>query len=543
MRRPLTHIFFLLLTQTILLSCNGVTDRSSPDAGQGTGNTPVAEKDIELRTSPNDIKLQLEKSKDSSAVFHFYKNRNFAPAWSKGEIRSNFVKELQKADLEGLLITDYYNSTLRKLQENTANLNRAEIARLDLLLTKSFFSYANDLYYGKLDPNKLNDHWGVSRKRIDLKKLLQEGLEEGDIIQTLTNLKPPHQIYHDLKKSLLEYTELREQEKDFTKIEFGAMIRPGEKDPRLPAITQRLQELGLLTLNGTDSIYSNRVQETIREFQKEKGLEVDGIIGNSTIAELNMTSGERYKQILANLERWRWYPRDLGEHYILINIPQFKLAVVKNGDTIRTHNIIAGTRTRQTPIFTDTLQYVVINPTWTVPPTIKTKDVIPKASQNPDYLASHNMKVYGKDGKVLDPNNIDWNNSMARSYTIVQRAGPSNPLGKVKIIYPNRYLIYLHDTPAQSLFSQNQRAESSGCVRVEDAVDLSAYVLSSHEEWSKDKIREVIASGKTTEVKINQPIQVHHFYWTAWRAGNKTVFTEDVYKLDKLIYSSLLNKD
>lgn len=545
MKNLIPYLLTLFLLQGLMLSCNSFSDGNEQQENAETASEEIPEEDrhVELHTTSEEIRGKAENREGTTAVNEFYKNRDHAPAWSKPNIRTAFLEELQKADSEGLFIKDYYNEELRELLENSANLDKSETALLDILLTEAFLSYAHDLYYGRLDPHNLYKNWGVSRKKKDLKKLLQDSLKDENIAEALSTLKPSHQIYHDLKKSLQEFAALRKQEDNSTKIATGDFIKVGEKDERLPAIAQRLRELGLLVQDKPDSVYTERLQEVIREFQKDKGLQVDGIIGNSTIAELNMTAEERYRQILANLERWRWYPRDLGDHYILINIPQFKLAVVKEGDTVRTHNVIAGTRARQTPVFTDTLQYVVINPTWTIPPTIKARDVIPKAARNPSYLASHNMKVYGKEGNLLDPANIDWSNDEARSNTIVQRAGPSNPLGQVKIMYPNRYLIYLHDTPAQNLFSQNQRAESSGCVRVENAVDLSAYVLGSREDWDEEKIREAIASGKTQEVKIDRPIQVHHFYWTAWRAGDKTVFTEDVYRLDKGIYDRLLGRD
>ena len=547
------YILMLLIIPNLLLSCNNFSQPSGPEtedvnsaedpSGEIMEETPEAASEIEFITTAEEIREQIGKDEKESEAKKFYEQRSHAPAWNKPEARTAFLEELQKADSEGLFLKDYYSDEIEELLKTPAELKGSETARLDFLLTEAFFSYAHDLYYGKLNPKDLYKTWGVSRKKMDLQRLLQENLETGTIAEALDSLKPKHQIYRDLKRSLEEYSELREKEEAHEKIAEGEFIKAGEKDERLSSIAKRLQNLGFLSENVADSTYNDRLQEAIKKFQKEKGLQVDGIIGNSTIAELNMTAEQRYGQILANLERWRWYPRDLGDHYILINIPQFRLAVVKDGDTVRTHNIIAGTRARQTPTFTDTLQYVVINPTWTIPPTIKTSDIIPKVSRNPSYLSSKNMKVYSRDGTLIDPQKIDWSSPKAKSYTIVQRAGPSNPLGQVKIIYPNQYLIYLHDTPAQNLFSQNQRAESSGCVRVENAVDLSGYVLRDQEAWNEEKIRETIASGKTIQVKINQPIQVHHFYWTAWRAGDKTVFTEDVYRLDKEIYSRLLKRD
>ena len=421
------------------------------------------------------------------------------------------------------------------------NLQSEQAARLELLLSDAFLEYARDLLYGKTDPAKLNKDWGVYREEKDLNKLLLKSAETGDFVTALEELKPKHEVYVQLKQSLQEYRELQAQEKAFDKIPEGDLIKVGNQDPRLAGITNRLQELGLLQASDTiqDDIYSEELEAAVKKFQESKALQGDGIIGNSTIRELNMSVSERFEQILANLERWRWYPRDLGEHYILINIPGYQLAVIREGDTIREHNVIAGSPARPTPIFSDTLQFIVINPQWHIPPTIKNQDVIPKAAKDASYLSSNNMSVKGPDGEKLDPASIDWSDPKVRSYSFVQTSGPTNPLGSVKIIYPNKYLIYLHDTPSKALFKRSERAKSSGCVRVEDAIDLAAYVVED-QDWTKEKILETVEDGKTKEVKVNRPIQVHHFYWTAWRAGGKTVFANDVYNLDKKIYSSLI---
>lgn len=549
------QILILLAFTGILFSCNHFrTGSTSPSEA----NTPAAQTraenfekeeiaEIEWHITPEKIKEEFRKKSETlleeQETESFYKTRGFSPAWTETNTLTTFYKALLKADEEGLFFKNYHGKMLSDLLERSAELNEYEIASLDILLTDAFLSYAHDLYYGKIDPKELYKNWGVSRKQKDLKKLLQQGIEEKNVTGILEQLKPTQKIYCDLKIALSEYKELKRKDEQPEKIAKGDLIKPGEKDLRLPAISKRLQELGLLAESTpeSDTIYSEELEKSIKQFQKTKGLQVDGIIGNSTLAELNMSPEERYNQILANLERWRWYPRDLGEHYILINIPQFKLAVVKDGDTIRTHNVIAGRKTRQTPVFTDTLEYIVINPQWHIPPTIKYEDIIPQVAKNPSYLNSHNMKVIGRNGMSIDPTTIDWSGPEVRSFNFVQSAGPSNPLGQVKIIYPNRYLIYLHDTPAKRLFSHNQRAESSGCVRVENAVDLSAYILSNQKDWSEESIRETIASGKTKEVKINRPIQIHHFYWTAWRADDNTVFTEDIYSLDRTVYTKLLN--
>ena len=539
-------ILFLSICVSFLLSCND-EPKTAETGKENSFFGSIFEGDASqgLNVTSGEISSALEESPvqllNGQEVSNFYEKRSNTAAWNDAEVRTAFYEELKEARQEGLQFGDYHGQQLQNMMENPAALSTEEQAHLEIILTDAFFEYASHLLYGKLDPNEMYDLWGVKRQDKNLAEILNRALEQGEIAETLANLKPSHQVYSGLRKSLQEYRELKNKEQvSITKIEEGPMIKAGKKDERISSVIQRLKELEVLKRGYTsqDSTYDKNLQKAVEEFQKKKGLQVDGILGNSTIRELNMTPEDRYDQILANLERWRWYPRDLGEHYILINIPAFELAVVKDGDTIRQHDVIAGAKARPTPVFSDTLQYIVINPEWTIPPTIKSQDIIPAASSNPSYLRNNNIKVYSDEGERVDPSRINWNSEGVMNYTFVQRSGPSNPLGRVKIIYPNDYLIYLHDTPAKALFQQNFRAESSGCVRVEKALDLAAYVVKDR-KWDLEQIKETIESGKTTQVKIESPIQVHHFYWTAWRDNGKTMFTEDVYELDREIYTAL----
>ena len=346
---------------------------------------------IKLKTTSEKIQSALTKINSENDLFErealeeFYSSRNYSPAWTDADDLNSFYRELKNAEKEGLSFTDYHGEKLEELTAGKKSLQGTEAASLDIYLTDAFLAYARDLWTGKLDPRELHGLWGVSRKDQNFGQLLQDSVENNEIASILEGLKPSHEVYSQLKKSLQEYKKLKKNEPIREKISEGKLIKSGEKDKRLPLITKILRDLGQLTVseNFNDSIYSEELQAAIKEFQKAKGLQVDGIIGNSTIAELNVTHKQRYKQILANLERWRWYPRDLGDHYILINIPDFKLAVVRNGVTVKEHNIMVGTRARPTHVFTDTLQYIVINPEWYIPPTIKTQEVIPMATKNP----------------------------------------------------------------------------------------------------------------------------------------------------------------
>jgi murein L,D-transpeptidase YcbB/YkuD len=531
---------FLLPLSILFLSlgaCTGDKNNPADRASSDKASEKIAE------ASPDGIKTEISSKNDifeGGLLEEVYSGRDYKSLWRDGKTIHSLYNSLQEADEEGLNFKDYHGKEIDSLL-STADLSSQQAARLDLLLSDAFLTYARHLYYGKLNPEELHEFWGISRKEKDFGKLLKEGVEQNEVTSILEDLKPSHPVYQGLKKSLADYKEQKTQETAINKISRGEIIEPGQTDPRIPAIAQRLQELGVFKADtsGVGQTYSEALVDAVRKFQQKKSIQTDGIIGDATIDELNKGPKEVYNQILANLERWRWYPRDLGEHYILINIPNFKLAVIKDGDTVRKHNVIAGAKERPTPIFSDTIDHLVINPTWTVPPTIKSQDVLPKMAANRSYLSNNNMTITTRSGERVDPSSVDWSSDEALNYNITQRAGPANPLGRVKIMYPNKYLIYLHDTPAKSLFSQTQRAESSGCVRVEDAVDLAGYVVENQDDWKKERIKEIIETGETTTVKVDRPIQVHHFYWTAWRAGNETVILNDVYDLDEQIYTKL----
>ncbi len=493
--------------------------------------------------SPEEIQTTLSGSdfQQDTIVQSFYKKRGFSAVWNDKIRRTSFIKELKDADNEGLFFKDYHGKKLEGLLKNAKDLSENERGELEVLLTDAFFDYSHDLYYGKVNPNKLYEIWGLHRKEMDFSKILENAIENDDISETLAQLKPDSEIYNGLKESLAEYREKTKTEKPFQKIAPGDAIEPEKSDPRIPEIAELLKLLGILDQNysSNDSIYNEKLQIAVETFQKHKTLATDKIIGNSTIEQLNMGAQQRTDQLLVNLERWRWYPRDFGSHYIMVNIPNYELDVVKDGEVVSVHNIIAGDKTHHTPIFSDSIQYIVINPQWHIPSSIASREIIPSAKRNRNYLSSRNIFVTNSEGNRVDPSKINWDK--ASGYSFTQGAGRSNSLGQIKIIYPNKYAIYLHDTPAKALFEQNSRAESHGCVRVQDVVELAAYLLNNQKEWSLDKIQKTIASGQTKKVKVTQSVKVYHLYWTAWRENGKTIFTNDIYNLDNEVYKALIN--
>jgi len=500
-------------------------------------NAPLgSKKGIEKQLSKNDEVVFLQ----SDSIKQFYKE-NPEPVWSDLKFRNSLLEVLKNADLEGLSYSEYHGQEIDSLTAHIRELDNQERSKLDLLLTDAYFQYTAELLNGKVDPRKIHDVFDIPKNEASLTKLLQKAIVEKDIEIALKKVKPSTPIYSELISALKEYKAKKAEFEEFKDIAEGDLIKPGMQDERMPKIKFRLMALGYLkNIDPFSYDHSEAVQEGIKKLQLGNGLLADGIVGNSTIALLNIDYQDRYNQILANLERWRWYPRDLGSHYILVNIANYHLDVIKNNELVRSHKTMVGTDVRKTPIFSEEIKYIVFNPTWTIPPTIKSKDVIPGARKSSDYLSKKHLNVYNSKGEQLDPSEIDWNSKVVNSYTYRQNAGSSNPLGVVKIIYPNKHLIYLHDTPSKSLFERNSRAQSSGCIRVQDALGLAQYLLEDQPEYDSEKIQEIISVGKTKEIKMKQHVKVHHFYWTAWMEDGKPRFTEDIYKYDDKIIAELL---
>jgi len=492
----------------------------------------------------NKISEELLNSERSSLFFPdsvqaFYNNRENNLAWSNPKFRNSLIDTLKQAEAQGLFYNDYHGRELEKMFSNLHDLDQQELIKLDYLLTDAFFKFGNHLLNGKIDPKILPKTWDITKNKRNQVILLNQAVDKTNLEIALSQLRPTHPIYQKLIAASKEYQKLKNDQSGFEEIEKGKLIKPGMQDQRLLKIQIRLKSLGYLRpIDTMSNSYSETVQEAIKQFQLENGLMVDGIIGNTSIGVLNQGFDKRAEQILVNLERWRWFPRDLGSHYILINIANFQLQVVKGNQTISTHKIVVGRESRKTPIFSDEIQFLDFNPSWYIPPTIKSKDVIPSARRNPSYLVNKNIDVYNN-GQKLSPFQIDWSSSAVKSYQYKQDPGPSNPLGEVKISFPNRYIVYLHDTSSKSLFEGNFRAHSSGCIRVENAVDLAKYLLSDQKKITSDEIDKILDKGTTRRFYMDQKVNVHIFYWTAWRENGKTRFTNDIYNYDEATYKAL----
>ncbi|MDT8416689.1 MAG: L,D-transpeptidase family protein [Lutibacter sp.] len=479
--------------------------------------------------------VKIAKIKDSSVITFYEANQNNT-FWLTNFNRKNITDLFKNIERDGLFPKDFDLKKIEKSEDNFENLTDSKLIDYDILLTQNLSFYIKKVSKGNLNPNKLYSNWELNENEINYKTLLLNFQKKDSFHYAVNAASPNHIVYKRLKTALEIINDLPKD--PFKKIELKNKLVLNDTNPAMVEIKNKLIYWGDLNpLDSITAIYDIATELAVKKFQMRHGLGVDGVIGGGTLQALNFTKEQRKKQIIANMERWRWFPRKFEREYLIINIPDYSLRVVKNADTIRTHRVIIGKPVRKTPVLSSKLTQVIFNPTWTVPPTILRNDVIPATARNRNYFSNKNITIYDSNNRVVSPGN--WNINRARSYRYVQSPGATNSLGLVKFMFPNRFTIYLHDTNTRGFFEKDIRALSSGCVRVQNPFELTAYLLDDPEKWNLEKIMEATNSGKTSQVPIKKEVFIHILYWTAWSENGILQFRDDLYSLDMDLYKKL----
>jgi len=485
-----------------------------------------------------DIDTALINAYKSKTLKQFYLSSDNKTIWGNLKKRTYILSQLKKSDELGLNPNDYRVKKMEIYEAQVNKLSNKQLAEYDLLLTHNFEKYVTHLYEGKLNPKYLYRDWALADKDLDINTFLVKSFNHNTLDSLVENIQSKAQTYKQLLKALKLINSFPDD--NIKIIESAEKIVLKDTNTALINIKKRL--LYWNDMSGKDSlttIYDSKTFESVKKFQARHGLPPDGVIGASTIHALNFSKEKRKHQIIANLERWRWYPNEFSENYFIVNIPDYSLKVVENQDTTAVRNVVVGTSKRKTPVLTSTLKTIVFNPTWTVPPTILKEDVVPAMKRNRNYLKNKNITIYDTAGHVVDP--MNWNENRPRSYRYIQSPGYNNSLGLIKIMFPNNYSVYLHDTNHRNYFERSNRSLSSGCVRVENPLELAQHILDDSKNWSKDKIDTIIARKKTTSIRITKKYKLYQWYWTAWSENDKLIFRYDVYNLDEELYAKLRN--
>jgi L,D-transpeptidase YcbB len=411
------------------------------------------------------------------------------------------------------------------------------LAVAELRTSLSAILYARHAEGGHVEPTSLDEEFlDLHPARPDPLAVLKGIADAGDRLSGfLESFHPQHEQFRLLKQKLAEIRGRGAPGKGAVKIPSGPQLKPGASHPQVALLRQRLSvpASNVMSDGPADEYYDDSLAEAVREFQSRSGLPAKGIVNTATRDALNRgVSSASVTNILVNMERWRWEPRELGNKYIYVNIPEFLVRVVDRGQTIHEERIVTGSPEHRTPVFSDEMEYVVFNPYWNVPESILVKEILPAARRNPDFFARNNLEVVWQGRRTVDPSMVDWDAVNTTKIALRQPPGPRNALGQLKFLFPNKHSVYMHDTPTKNLFNQTVRAYSHGCMRVRNPARF-AEILLADQGWSAAKVRQAIDTTEDYQVALERKLPVHIMYFTLWmdRQGGMRSFS-DVYNYD-----------
>jgi murein L,D-transpeptidase YcbB/YkuD len=530
-----TRLLLVVAAALVISGCNrGAEQREQV---QATLRLTLAGKD-----RPPYVTADAEGKRLWKLTRQFYEGRLYAPAWIEGTKpraeMEELVRALHAATNEGL---DPQLYSVSMLAERTREATRGfltkkgfkaeEAGALDVLLTYLYMKYASDLADGLSDLAHADRTWQIKPEKFDPAAHLAKALDTSAIEQSLVDLTPENPQYRELRTVLLEYRQLAANG-GWPALPANLRLKPGQHSPHVGILAKRLAASGDYSESSAPARYDGKLVEAVKRVQRRHGLADDGVIGAAVVAEMNVPIDHRIRQIALNLERWRWLPRDLGQRFILVNIPEYRLEVWEGSRVPLTMKVVVGKKDTPTPIFNDEMTHVVFSPYWNVPPAIAEGETLPEVLNDPGFLERMDMEVLDASGNPVDPLSLDLDDPA--KYRFRQRPGAQNALGLVKFMFPNQHNVYLHDTPADSLFARATRSFSHGCVRVEQPLEFAEYVLRDQPEWTRERIQQAMHAGEERTVKLREAIPVYLGYWTARVAADGVMqFRPDVYGVDK----------
>lgn len=475
-----------------------------------------------------------------------YAMRDYRFAWDDQDLVRQLYGQVLGSVQHGLNPQDFHARQLAvRLDPGAFAADPIFRADTEILCTDALARLAVTLQFGKLNPTDLDPVWNFSRKIANQDPLtyLDAVLDAKTVADALATVGPQNSAYRRFQKALQDYRSIMASG-GWPTVSEGPALVLGSSGPRVDQLRRRLRATG--DFEGPDPAdpmaFGPELEAAVRTFQVRHGIDADGKVGPRTLAELNVPVEFRIDQLRASLERMRWVFRDLPSDFIVVDIAGFHAVLYRNRQPIWTTRVQVGKPYHATPVFKQTMRYVEFNPAWTIPPDILRSETLPAIRKDSDFLAHNDMTVLTPIGDVVDPSNIDWAataNWRGFPFMIRQEPGPLNALGRIKFMFPNKYMVYLHDTPSKGLFARPERAFSHGCIRIENPIDLAELLLAD-QGWNRRRIEEVIASEATTRVDLDEPIMVMLLYWTAEVDEYGTVFfRKDIYNRDAAVIAGL----
>ncbi len=487
---------------------------------------------------------------DTPGMKAFYETRSFEPIWIKNSVFSSgktktiekILEIFQAAWMHGFNPDHYHADTISQM---LGDLKNTDFYQLDLLVSDALIRYGRDMSAMRVDPKAIGQRSRYWRKPLRGIDILDFVATHEDVEEALQSLAPQGTLYKMLQDKLKRLYDEVEDVTPTAKIDIEDIIRPGAKDKNVIAIRQRLGFYADARFEGAD-IYDDGLVSAVMAFQHQHGLRPDGIVGRQTATLMNITRQDKINQILVNLERLRWVEQNKPNRYIMVNVPSATLWAVEDGQVVMEMPVVVGRPKRPTNIFSTQITGIRYNPTWTVPPTIKRDDYLPKLKQDPYYLADRGIELM-EGGQAIDPGTIDWHNTswgVVKNMRMVQGSSSTNPLGKVRFLMDNPFNIYLHDTTTKSYFKRANRALSSGCIRLKKPIELADFVLNPNKKWSAEKRDAILRKGKMREIYAEEPLPVYILYQTVWLgAGDQIIYGADIYGHDAQLLTELKEID
>ncbi len=493
------------------------------------------------------------KATDNSAdttyysLNNLYKHNNYQPFWLYEERMVKILDILKSSHSDGLNPEDYAYETLNKLYATSLKdgINTDEAFGLEMTVSRSVLLYVTHLYKGKVDPRTVFPDWNYEEPASEVisdSMLVCYFTSNLDSLPSI--LRPKYEIYEALRETLKQVDSLGGQAIYLEKIPYtGRTLVQGDTSYTIRSIKQRLQSTSEYNFDSLNNVFDGQLYESIKIFQKHVGVTASGKLDKKTIDKLNFTAAEVRAAIRVNMERFRWLPSDLPHEFILVNIADYTLRHFVERDVVYEESVIVGREYTSTPVFEAMMTYIEFNPYWTVPRSIAVNEMLPSLKRNPNYLQSHNMDLFRGNAQVAIPASFSSYNADNFPFTIRENPGPKNSLGQVKLMFPNPYSIYLHDTPGKYLFQQDERSFSHGCIRLKDPLKFSLHILSK-QGVTQAQIDKIIRDKKNYVITLKEKMPVMLTYFTCYskKGDGHLYFFKDIYGKDKMIIEALNKK-